>query len=302
MRAATLLALLVLASCVGPEDNPTKVIDLRVLAAAFEPPELMAPSCDLASPQNLALYATPVSYTALVADPAGAGRSIDYELLACARVSDRTCDDEGEFLPVASGSMPAGELSLTLQPGTWKLPDGSPLLSKVLELDTFKGLGGLRMPLVLHLKAGDEEIYAQKIMLFSCRFFADQKANVTPRLPGISIDGRPWTEQPQQLEGPGPFEVRVDELSALQEAYLVPSYELQPVHLTESWKLTWHTTRGSFSPGETGGTDLGGGEGRHFVEWRPGSSTPETEVSFWIVVRDGRGGTSWLSRSAHYRP
>ncbi|MFZ5468488.1 MAG: hypothetical protein ACOZIN_03535 [Myxococcota bacterium] len=290
------------AGCVGPEDNPTRVHDLRVLGVSVEPPELMAPSCADTSSQARAVYATPVRYTALLADPAGAGRDLFYELFACAWPGDRNCSSEADRVKLVEGIATAGELSLDIVPGALFLPDGkTPLLARVLELDTYKGLGGIRMPLVLRVRAGEEEIFAQKLMVFSCRFFADMKANVTPQVPGLSLDGMGWTDV-VELSGAGPFELSPDAFADRQEAYVVPSYQLEPVHLVESWKLSWHATLGSLSPGTTGGSDFGGQESRHRVEWSPGSNAGEQEVTFWTVVRDGRGGTSWLVRRAHYRP
>ena len=82
---------------------------------------------------------------------------------------------------------------------------------------------------------------------------------------------------------------------------MVPSLDLKPVHLKESWKLSWHTDLDKISPTETGGTDVGGQEGRHLVEWKAASSVQQ-DVNLWVVVRDGRGGVSWLKRRARYSP
>jgi len=32
-------------ACLGPQDDPSQLHDLRVIGASFDPPELMAPSC-----------------------------------------------------------------------------------------------------------------------------------------------------------------------------------------------------------------------------------------------------------------
>ncbi len=54
---------------------------------------------------------------------------------------------------------------------------------------------------------------------------------------------------------------------------------------------------------ETGGSNLVGEEGRHRSEWTPSrTSTEPLDVDFWFVVRDGRGGQSWLRRQAHWTP
>ncbi|MGZ3460316.1 MAG: hypothetical protein ACXU86_17650, partial [Archangium sp.] len=59
---------------------------------------------------------------------------------------------------------------------------------------------------------------------------------------------------------------------------------------------------GTISPNSTGGSDFGGGEGRHRVEWKPPQDAQAQEVRFWVVVRDGRGGESWVARTVKYTP
>lgn len=299
------LAALALASaaCLAPQDDPTSVKDLRVLAVSFERPEIFAPACDATA---LAVLAQEVTYTALIVDPAGGGRPLRYELWACADPNDRLCEKREERVDVARGETVAGELSLTVRPGTLLLEDGTPLLQQVIEKDPYQGLGGGRMPFVLHLYAGDDEIYAQKLMVFGCAFFPEMKANVTPVLPGVRL-GEAVLEEGVPLEVTGGEELPLEPLdfAALQESYIVPSFELQPVHLEERWRLAYFTDVGKFSRGETGGTNLAGEDARHQTAWRPPAAAEGTEpklVNVWIVVRDGRGGVSWLHRTLRWTP
>ncbi len=318
--------------CIGPEDNPTTVHDLRVLGVSLEPPELMAQSCAAMQvlrtgeipPDALALLAplaAPVTLTAHIADPKGEGRDIEWELFACARQGDRTCDNADERVRIAAGRARPGDLvvpglRLGACPAGQPPPSNqspcridviqplgqiTPLLLKVFEHDQFKGLGGLRMPIVLSVKAGEEQIYAQKLMVFSCRFFPDMKPNVTPVLPNLLLDGEPIGEG-ATVQGSGPFRLSVPDVSSLEEPYVVPSFELKPVHLVEAWKIAWFTDFGRIAPGETGGVDLGGQESRHRVEWTPGRDSAERDVTLWAVVRDGRGGQSWLVRRLKWKP
>lgn len=303
-----LVSLLVLgAACVGAEDNPSNVHDLRVLGVKLEPPELMAPTCAF-TPEALAVFSAQVRYTALIADPAGEGRALHFELFACASPSDRTCSAEEDRILLGSGDVaPAAsrtwlELGLLLRPGVLQLPDRTALLQRVLELDTYQGLGGIRLPLVLHLTAGAEEIWASKLMVFSCAYFPESGQNVNPVLPGVRLNNVPWGEGDVPVLGGGPFEVTPEDFAALQEPYVVPALDLSKVELSESWRLSWYADLGTFSPGNTGGADPGGGEGRHRTEWRPPREASEQDVHFWFVVRDGRGGLTWLARTAHYRP
>ena len=329
MRALVVISVLVFSACVQSQDNPTNVHDLRVLGMRLEPPEVLMAGCNanlilgaaagasdggtiMLPPQFqllLGIYAsTPVDFTALIADPAGNGRSIDYRLLACANRGDRDCNNEGDYVELSSGTTTGGELKLNIAPGIQFLNDGlaTPLLLEVINQDTFKGLGGIRVPIVLELNAADtgERIFAQKLMVYTCQFFPEMKQNVTPVLLGLTFDGDPWPEgEVKKVKGPQEFPLEPTDFSMLEEAYTVPSLALQPVALVESWKVTWMTTMGTMSSYNTGGTELDGTTGRHRSRWRPDSTkTEEQDVEFYFVVRDGRGGNSWTRRTVRWQP
>jgi hypothetical protein len=330
MRAlSVLLVVLGASACVTGQDDPTQVKDLRVLGMRMEPPEVLMKGCNaglllgsLASAADggsislppqfatlLGLYAsTPIQFTALIADPAGNGREINYKLSGCANRGDRDCNNEGDFVVLSTGKTTAGELKLNIAPGIQFLDDGlaTPLLLEVINQDTFKGLGGIRVPVVLELAAADtgETIYAQKLMVYTCQFFPTMKANVTPVLPGIQIYGEDWPEgEVKELSGRDEFPLLPVDFSALEENYVVPSLELKPISLTEAWKVTWLTTHGTMSSYNTGGTDFVGVEGRHNSKWKPDpKATEPQDVELTFVVRDGRGGNSWTKRHIHWKP
>jgi hypothetical protein len=299
---ASFYALALATACVEDMPSPTTVEDLRVLGLSLERPELMAPSCE-ATPETIAVLTSEVTFRALLADPKGRGRPIQYELLACADAQDIPCSNAAERVRLSAGSTTAGELTLTLRPAVTRLEDDTLLVQRVRERDPYQGLGGLRLPLVLHVTAGEEDIHAQKLMVFNCPLVPGMTENRTPHLPGLRLEGELWHEEEMPvLRGEGPFVVEPEDFHALQEAYVVPSLKLEPVHLVESWEISWHATLGRMSPGETGGVDLGRSEPRHRVKWRPPKDASEQEVTFWAVVRDGRGGQSWLSRRARWVP
>ncbi len=329
MRRA--LFLFVLAACVGPQDDASQVHDLRVIGASFSPPEVMAPSCQGligsitdggSGPGALlafASFAVPIEMKWLVLDPNGGGRDITYDLRACANQGDLQCDDEGDWVRLAEGTMKPGELAHTLPLATSFLSGsffdgGQPLLLEVLSQDSFKGFGGIRVPVVLHVTAGEEEVFAQKLMVYNCRLFDDQLVNVQPVIPGVTVNGRDWPESLDggptvalSLSGEREFEVAPTDFSTLEEEYVVPSFSLKPVHLKESWKFAWHTSLGRFSSPQTGGTDFTGRLGLPETKWLPRidggtAGLTVTDVDFWFVVRDGRGGSSWITRKAHFAP
>ncbi len=314
---AVAVAMVAAAGCLSIPDDPTTVHDLRVLGISMDPPELMAPVCPtvsggtIAIPQeDLVTYTSEVTLSALIVDPAGNGRPISFELFACSSLGDRTCEKEEETILVTSGQTTAGVFTHTFRPGTILLPNGKPLLAQVLEDDTvYHGLGGIRVPLVLHVGAQGEEIFAQKIMLYSCQFFADQRANLAPVLPGLQLNDDAWPADPGglSLTGRGPFRTLPDDVTPLEETYVVPSIPdlegtISRIDLVESWKLSWYTDYGTFSSATTGGTDLTGRKSRHNNEWRLPATREERDVTYWVVVRDGRGGLTWSTWRAHYTP
>lgn len=337
-HALVLSSVVTFCACVTPQDNPTNVHDLRVLGMRMEPPEVLLRGCSvelllgaaggsldggsfMLPPQ--AVFAlgfslsTQVDFTALIADPAGAGRSLDYRLLTCASRGDRECDNESDFLQLSAGKTDGGELKLDkMSPvfdsgpdaGIRTLDDGTatPLFFEVITQDTFKGLGGIRIPVVLELSAPDtgEKIYAQKLMVYTCNLFPEMKQNVTPVLPGLTFDGDPWPEgDVKKVKGKQEFPIKAVDFTFLEEDYVVPSLALKPVALKESWKVTWMTTSGTMSTYNTGGTGFDGNTERHFSSWRPNpTNDDEKDVEFYFVVRDGRGGNSWTKRSVRWIP
>lgn len=310
MRRALLSTLLLMfAGCVGPEDTPGQVVDLRVLGISIEPPEILTTALDPETEEiDMAKAAielsVPLELRALIADPKGEGREIDWTLIACAWPGDRECDEESNRVVLDSGKTRAGELVITARPGIAVTNDGVPLLQKVFEQDLYRGLGGLRMPLVLRVSAGEELIHAQKLMVFTVPLVPGMEANVNPALPGLLRDEETWpAEEVVTLKGEGPFELRPEDFSLLEESYVVPTFQLEPLPLRESWVLSWHADYGRLTPEETGGTDLAGEEGRHRVEWAPPTSNRERRnVTLWVVARDGRGGMTWLTRAFVYEP
>jgi hypothetical protein len=303
LRSAALVLCLGAGACVDPEDKPSRVHDFRVLGLSTEKPELMAPTCE-DTPEARAALNEEVTLRGLLVDPAGEGRALHYTLWACADPEDETCEEAADRVFLTEGTTDGPELALRVRLGELTVADGTRLLERVREEDPYQGLGGLRMPLVLHARAGEEAVYAQKLMVFSCPRVPGMVANVLPVLPGLRMEEAPWAaDAVPELKGRGPFVVKVEDVTGLQERYVVPGLRQESVALREAWKVSWHTTLGEFSPEETGGVGLGLEPGRHRTEWEPPEEADTAqEVWFWAVVRDGRGGESWVSRRAHWSP
>jgi len=316
---------LALVACVGPDDNPTTVKDLRVLGIRFETPEVLINECNVGllsalgsadggtitiPPellQKLAVAASrPIKMTSLIADPAGAGRPLKYRVVVCANPNDRRCTNEGDFVELLRGETMAGELSVTVAPGAVLLPDGTPLLQEVITQDLYKGLGGFRVPVLLDVQTldGAEHVYAQKLMVYMCRFFPEMEENQTPVLPGMTIAGAPWpADEVKDFTGTQEITLEPEDFTALQEPYILPSFQLQPVYLVEAWKVAWYTTLGTMDNLSTGGSDFSGQVGRHRNTWKPDATATEPkDVTLTFVVRDGRGGESWAQRKIRWTP
>ncbi|MCA2981380.1 MAG: hypothetical protein INH37_24165, partial [Myxococcaceae bacterium] len=262
MRSALVAFGLALAACTQPLPSPTGVVDLRILGASFEPPEVLISPCDprlLASlgaggstsqidpmqlQRLLQVGQRALTYRALVVDPDGGGRELSYRLRACANQGDRECDNTDDFVELVSGKRPAGEWAFTLDGtapdrpllGTALLPDGEPLLLEALKQDGSRGLGGIRIPVMLEVKAPDtgEHVFAQKLMVVQCQVFPQMRQNVTPALPGLTLRGAPWGEgDVVELSGGSEVPMEALEFAELEEDYTVVSFSLTPVSLKE---------------------------------------------------------------------
>ena len=313
-RALLLVAAISLAGCVDTGDDPSNVKDLRVLGIRTDPPEIMTDHCDIAALVSAANDAgvpdlsvfnilADVTFTTLVADPKGMGRMIDYEVMACPDIDDTDCSKDPAHTQVLDrGTTQDGELAVTVKPGAVLFPDG-PLLAFTVREDQYHGVGGIRQPVVVHLKAGSEEIFAQKLMVFSCRLFPSMKANLNPELPGVKIEGTEWTEdEVPVLSGQEKINFTADDFTALQEDYVVPTFTLQPLPLTEAWDVSYYGEEGRFTEPSLGGVGFDGQTQRQQNQWQAYTKDTEQDVRFWFVVRDGRGGLTWIKRKAHFKP
>ena len=289
----------VLVGCGAPADDPSSVHDLRVLAATMEPPERMTPDCASFDNPPDTLFDGPTTMTALVVDPTGAGRNLDFTLSACVdATNDPRCDlNPAETVLVGSGSQPAGTWVFSVDPASLQLADGSRLWKQILARDPAAGRAGFWLPLVLHLKAGTDDIYAQKLMVYSCALFPDSAPNHNPQLSPLDRNGAVWD--------PGdtsPFNdtlvLSLEPFDDRTESYVEPSATFQPVELKEGWDISWHSTLGTFNPAESKGATGTAADGRRSTTWDPDDTPATPAVKFWVVVRDGRGGVAWLERTA----
>jgi hypothetical protein len=322
LGAVLLSVFCAIAACTPGTEDPSLIKDLRVVSLTFDPPDVLIAGCDPRLVQAalggqggtpninpndpavqalLRAFSTPIDFSALVLDPAGAGRSLNYQLLACSSTGDRQCDDANEYIEISKGSVTSGEeLTVKTTLGLTQLSNQRLLLFEVVQNDRFRGLGGIRMPVVLRVQPedGSEQVFAQKLMVYTCPAFPEQKQNVQPKLPGLKLDGTDWLlGEVREVKSGQALNVEPLDFSSLEEKYIVPSLELQPVQLQEAWKTSWLSTTGIISPNETGGVDVAGQASRSRVKWTPNLLSGESaDAVFYAVARDGRGGQTYLER------
>lgn len=305
-----LLALLALASCTTFED-PTLVLDLRVIAITATPPEQVI-DIDLESPPKIADLIDqlePTLVCATVADPRRF-TELTWSMTACLTDNGR-CDPEVPSFEIDGGTVSDPDASGAPICAIVE-PDSSliALLGEALETDTFSGLAGLAYSIELRVgQAGgnpDEDQFALKTVRVFARFPADRVANTNPRLDELqlSILGSAGTSIPALIPCGGPrtpFSV-----PSRSEVDLTPvepddTRELYPVLRTDGTFETFDetityqylATAGSMQAEFGGGPrDLLGNLPRLGTTWDAPEVTRATDVQLWINQRDERGGTA----------
>ena len=279
--------LLILAACDAGFEDPTIVIDLRVLAIETEPAEVVVDF----DPQNPTSVTFPtVSPRALVIDPAGGRHS--YRFTACPLQDSLRCDADvsphlvfGEGVAEAGQEVISADLDMTLE-----------LIEGAIREDPFGGFGGVPVNLELRLvtEGGAQAVYAAKQMIYAPRVPAARTPNQNPRMTGLTLDGATFGECPVLAPH---TEVRLDPLEppGVRETYVVPTLDGGERTFTENLRYAWFATGGSFSDGNTGGpTDAFGNQPPLFTRWT--SPDEPGNVRLWVVQRDERGGTFWTER------
>lgn len=309
MRAAAAALTLLAAACGTGFEDPSIVIDLRVLSMSVEPPEVIL-DFDLMNPEESleGLEIPPVTLTALVADP-GDERQLAYTIDACPPSNVHRCDDPSvpiqriDFGVIDDPEGPDGSTMLTttftIQPQ---------VLQESVRLDDLAGFGGVVVELhMVVYPNGDPDlsraVHATKIMLYSPRLPAERVANSNPRLEALILDEDPEAVLPMaRCNAPGGVpipvaaatELRLDpvEPEGVREDYLLPTFDGDVREITENLSYIWFATGGNFVPGESGGPiDAFGNEPPLYTRW----TTPAEPGlhRLWVVQRDERGGQSW---------
>jgi hypothetical protein len=266
----------------------------------------------------------PVTVTALIADPQGAGRPIHYKFEVCPHLdTNERCDPaSAEYANFAEGDLTvtgvSNEISATFTPSL-------ALITQAIQQDAFKGFGGLPLPVVLTVTAGSEKVIGNKLVVFTAPFGTKPIVpNTNPEIEGVLADDAGWTadapptftpkEATSTTTGGGGAKLTggIDVLplfdAGTQEKYFRYTFSGQEVDLQEAFRFNFFATAGTFNPFGTGGLNVraitnGSTEPPPYdTLWFADQGQATQDVTYWIVVRDGRGGENWIVRQAHFQP
>jgi hypothetical protein len=319
-----LLALAALAGCASFED-PTIVLDLRVLAVETTPPEQVL-DVDPARPptiDELLRQLQPIRVRALISEPNFNGELV-WTMTACL-LEERggRCDPEKPSFEFAGGvlydpeSLPSGAKckDQASEEGNTAcgllVPDNRlvQMLFAALEDDPTGGLGGIDIGISLRVRDNyitpPAEAFAEKRVRFVPRVPLDRRANNNPNIDqlllgrgGFGVDfakshcmalGQVNTVNSEETVTLFPVSRESD-----KEEYVLPTLDGGSERFTEYLTYQWIATNGSFVDEITGGPpDVFGNVKLDGTEWKAPKVESDTFVTVWVVQRDSRLGVRW---------
>ncbi len=313
--------------CTEFEDS-SKVIDLRMLAIASEPAEVVI-DIDLTAEDPIdgidQSDFVDVTYCALVADPSAA-RRLSYSYSVCRRNRSFRCDqpnDPGDTVfEFGTGSVndpedgPA-EVSIcaTLSPDAGL----QALLLEAFEDNPASIINGIDLQIQLRIDSlgpTRETIYGRRSGRYAGRFPIDRVANNNPRLDGINViraDGS-VTQLPRGRCGdieplvvfPGEkIEVTPIEPEGLREDYVLVDLEQNRVPITENISYDWFSTAGDWRKNSTGGDkDFADNVPlvRNFWTAPEAPESGDGDIHVWVTQRDERLGSAWFQSCVRVSP
>jgi hypothetical protein len=317
-----LLVLALVAGCATFED-PTIVLDLRVIAMETEPPEqvLDVPMERLPSIQEILDQLKPIRVRAHIAEPGRPG-PLAWTMSACILDEGLRCEDPATAIDFAGGILADPENNSvgdpckdTFEPGGTVcgqlVPDNRfvQMLFKALEADPTRGLGGIDIGFQLRVFGIDvepfAEVFAAKHVRFAARVPFDRKPNNNPHIDQLLL-GRGATGanvQKQHCRDTGGVDVvEAGERVTLypvsregdNEMYVLPTLDGGSERFVEYLSYQWIATAGSFSDEMTGGPpDVFGNIRLDGTEWKAPDFENEGFVTIWALQRDARYGLRW---------
>ena len=306
-------------------EDPTIVLDLRVVGMTAEPPEQVV-DIDLAgrappSPEALLAQLVPTRVCTYVADP-GAARELGWSMTVCLPGDDLRCDPAlpqvslaGDRLgdPEASpdGGRACALIEYAADPAGWIA-----LFAAALRRDPTRGLAGLDY--AIEVRIGDPaappeaDVFGVKQARVSARLPATKVANHNPtvadlqlsvsQVRGESAPRRRCAERDPDDE----FVVRSGDRVTLfpvepgqgtdepaREEFTVPTLDGGFETFTEVLSYQWLAGAGAFQDPVTGGPpDIFGNETLLGTDWTAPRVSAPTDVPIWLIQRDERYGAS----------
>ena len=292
MRALGLVLLCI--ACTPSFQSASEVTDLRVLSMRADPPEALV-DVDAGTVED-------VTVRMLIVDP-GARSDATMTGRVCAPTDSLTCDGVAA-LPLPPVTQPAGAAF------SYRVSLPAATLQAALASDKLKGLGGIRLQ--LQIKVGDgnpaKDVSAEKILLYSKK---DHLPNHVPLLDGIAV-----TKDTVPLRTVKPGETLVlqrgvtyglrplphvcppagaDTCTPAVEQYDAVDLTGKTIHLTEQLSYSFFTTAGAEFDRDGADEPFNGiapPDGLTRID-STAASGPLSQI--WVVVRDGRGGESWIA-------
>jgi hypothetical protein len=295
-----------LVGCAEFED-PTIILDLRVIAMNATPPEQVV-DIDPANPQlaDIVDQLQPSVVCATVADPRRVS-SLRWSMTACLTDNGR-CDPERPSLELERGIVDDPDVSgAPICAGVVPSSSLVALLVDALTEDTFGGLAGLTYTVELRVGGVDDppeaDQFAAKDLHVFARFPEDRSANRNPELDQIQLQFANVVNIPPL--GPCGFHVpfttgsRTEiaivpvERGDTRERYPVLTVDGSFEEFDESITYQYLTTAGSLDSQFTGGPrDILGNMPGLSNDWIAPEVERTTDVQLWINQRDERGGTA----------
>lgn len=278
-------ALLLLLSF-GCGENPfppqTLVERLRILGVRAEPPEV----------DPLAT----IELSALVADPQGQGRELQFTWAVClimlgSEAMDIDCPGPDSY-PL-EGQGPLSELHIP-DLVAWLAEQGFPL-DQIEQVPDEQIPAEMPLYVGLSVTAGNEQTRAVKRI--QVRLSGEEELNQNPSLTGVSLDEEPVGEEVLQLSASTKYTLAPLADEATRQTYRRANEDQDRL---EDFLFTWYSTAGEFSDRRTILDVDTHGNRLDENEWSlPDELGPAT---LWVVVRDGRFGTDWISRQFEIVP
>lgn len=317
----TALVLLGMAGCEIGFDDPSKVVDLRILGLKTEPPEFVTP--DYADKDR------EVTLSILLADPLKEGKDDGFHCLlrGCVLPSDHRCDGEDTAVVLAEGPCARGETSFPVTvpadliratraaDPSWKaidagirqaIAEGVPPAVAELGWNLYSGTA---VWIEFVVTGGEHELRGLQSVILSPVNPVGRVANSNPRIAGVRLDGQAGGTVPEIPFTPGES-IRVEVLSTWnsKETFILPTFDPPGgiAVLDEYLTFAFFADAGDFSPDSTTdrprnlfNTDPDA-EPEPVDLWStwtppPVEEIPPDGINFWFLLIDGRGGTDWMT-------